>query len=140
MSVFGQILGGLIGGGGSGFGTMGNYSNTSALNASIDARIAGQTARDAQEHVTELGQRLDHLTLVCMAMWELMKQSGLTEEQLAQKVKELDLLDGRADNKLSPPAEVSHCPKCRHVMSRRHARCLYCGNEDLQAKPFDATM
>lgn len=140
MSILGQILSGLFGGSGSGLNDMGNYGNTNALNASFDAQAAKQTANQAQTTAGDLRDRLDRLALVCMAMWELMKASGLTEEQLQQKVKEIDLADGIADGRVSRTPEIAHCSKCGHVMSRRHVRCIYCGSENLQFKPFDATL
>jgi ribosomal protein S27AE len=103
----------------------------------MNASDAREAARGAQEKANEIRDRFDHLTLVCMAMWELMKESGLTDEQLAAKVKEIDLADGKLDGRYSP-SHVSQCPKCGHVMSRRHSKCLYCGYQDLQEKPFEA--
>jgi hypothetical protein len=132
MSIIADILGGLLGGGiGAGSATPLSLASTS-MNAS-DAREA---ARNAQDKANEIRDRFDHLTLVCMAMWELMKESGVTDEQLAAKVKDLDLADGKLDGKYKP-CLVSQCPQCGHVMSRRHSKCLYCGHENLETKPFE---
>ncbi len=135
MSIIADILGGLLGGGiGSGRGGSAQPMN-STLGA-VDAAQAKSAANDAKNKAYEIRDRFDHLTLVCMAMWELMKESGLTDEQLAAKVKEIDLADGKLDGKYRP-SHISSCPKCGHVMSRRHCKCLYCGYEDLETKPFD---
>lgn len=84
----------------------------------------------------ELQYRFDRLSLICMAMWELMKKQGLTDEQLLEKMKELDLADGQADGKAGA-AKVATCSNCGRVVSTRHRRCLYCGHERDNAKPFD---
>ena len=137
--IFWDILGGLLSGGvGSGGGIgMGSAQPMNSTSASIDAAQAREAAHDARDKANEIRDRFDRLTLLCMAMWELMKKSGVTDEQLAAKVKEIDLADGKLDGRYSPSV-VSQCPKCGHVMSRRHSKCLYCGYENLDEKPFDA--
>lgn len=82
-----------------------------------------------------LQQRLDRLTLVCVAMWSLMKEkTNVTEQELLDRVKEIDLMDGKADGKIGK--QLSNCPKCGRVMSSRHQKCLYCGAENLQLGEF----
>lgn len=90
-----------------------------------------------RESTQELEDRLDKLALICMAMWSLMRQTTqLTEEDLMQRVKEIDLLDGQADGRITP--QVARCPACNRVMSPRHTRCLYCGKDKLQITAFDS--
>ena len=97
------------------------------------------TARDAQSKAVHLENRLDKLTLICQALWELLKERGeLTEEDLAAKVREIDLRDGVADGKISK--QIKRCPKCDRVMSQRHEKCMYCGAVNLQVTPFDTAM
>ncbi len=89
-------------------------------------REARNQARDARADVAELGARVDRLSLITMALWSLVRdQLGLTEEQLAQRVQDLDLSDGKLDGKINPQA--TKCPKCGKMVSPRHARCWYCG-------------
>ena len=96
-------------------------------------------ASDAQSGVRDLENRLDRLTLICQALWELLKERGeLTEEDLAVKVREIDLRDGRADGKIAK--QIKRCPKCDRVMSPRHQKCMYCGAVNLQITPFDTAM
>jgi len=93
-------------------------------------------ARDAQTQARHIEDRLDRLTLICQALWELLKERGeLSEDDLAAKVREIDLRDGQADGKIS--RQIKRCPKCDRVMSPRHQKCLYCGAVDLQVTPFD---
>ena len=80
---------------------------------------------------------MDQLSLVCSAMWELLREkNGLTEEDLMAKVREVDLRDGVADGKVTK--QVLKCVKCGRTMSPRHKKCLYCGAEKLNPQAFDA--
>jgi hypothetical protein len=103
------------------------------------ARSSDRQARDAKSQVEDLEARLDRLALACMAMWSLMQEcTDLTEENLLERVNEIDLRDGRLDGKLL--RQVKRCPKCDRVMSPRHTKCLYCGAPDLQATAFDGAL
>ena len=91
---------------------------------------------DRSQAIRELQEQVEQLTLVCMAMWSLMRQqSNLTEEDLIERVKEIDLLDGVADAKMTQ--QVGKCGKCSRVMSPRHKKCLYCGHQRVIATAFD---
>lgn len=85
----------------------------------------------------EIEDKLEKLTLVCMAMWSLLQdKTGVTEEQLLERVKTLDLMDGVLDGKAT--TSVATCPKCKRTMSPRHRRCLYCGYSKLVKSAFDS--
>lgn len=86
--------------------------------------------------VKYLEDRVDRLSLICMAMWSLMQdKTGLTEADLLERVKMLDLMDGSEDGKAT--RTVSKCTKCERPMHPRHKRCIYCGNEKLIQSVFD---
>ena len=100
----------------------------------IEARKATRSLEDFQMN---LGENFDRLTLICRAMWELMReQTNLTEEDLLKKVKEIDLLDGVLDAKLKNPPKK--CSQCGRTVSKRHMRCIYCGTEALADTAFDS--
>lgn len=121
MSILGGILGPVV-------------VRTEAMHSTSSG---GVIARDAQRQAEYLEDRLDRLTLVCQALWELLKERGeLTEEDLATKIGEIDLRDDRADGKISK--QIKHCPKCDRIMSPRHQKCMYCGAINLQITPFEA--
>ena len=83
-----------------------------------------------------LEDRLDRLSLICMAMWTLIQsETNLTEEDLLQRVSEIDLMDGVADGRIT--RQVTRCGRCDRPMSSRHTRCIYCGSEPLVATAFD---
>jgi ribosomal protein S27AE len=99
----------------------------------VPSRPRGPRSDDARR----LSDRIDRLQLVCMALWELIEEkTSLTSEELAAKVKELDLADGKADGKVS--RTVKNCTKCGRAMSPRHQRCLYCGSAKLHENPFES--
>ena len=115
--------------------------NQSAYSPAAD--MAGKTARraagDAAEAAADLAtleQRFERLALACMAMWELLQErTDLGDEDLAERIREIDLRDGEADGKVT--RTIQHCPKCDRTMSPRHNKCLYCGYESLETRPFD---
>ena len=98
---------------------------------------ARKATRSLQDFEMRLGENFDRLTLICRALWELMReQNNLTEEDLLKKVKEIDLLDGVLDKKLRNPPKK--CSKCGRAVSKRHMRCIYCGAESLMDTAFDS--
>jgi len=106
------------------------------MRTDMAARDAAGRAREAQSEAMFLEKRLDKLTLICMALWSLLSEKcQLSEEDLMERVKTIDLMDGEADGKLK--RQVAKCAKCGRVMSPRHARCLYCGADRLQITAFD---
>ena len=110
-----------------------------ARQAEIAASRSASQATSAKEETRWLEDRLDRLTLACMALWELVEErTGLTEEDLYDKAQEIDLRDGKADGKVTKT--VLNCPKCQRVMSPKHKRCLYCGEEGLESSPFDKSL
>jgi hypothetical protein len=106
------------------------------VGATRAAASAKSAARQAQDAASDLEERLDKLSLICMAMWELIRQkTDLGETDLLAKVQELDLRDGAPDGKLT--RRVAKCPHCDRTMSPRHQKCLYCGYEKLVGSVFE---
>ncbi|MBS3734466.1 MAG: hypothetical protein KGY99_06015 [Phycisphaerae bacterium] len=120
---------------GSGFGF---WDLRQASQAQAAASRATHAGRRAQSDVRLLEERLDKLMLVNMALWDLIKdKTGLTDEELAAKVEQLDLADGEADGKVS--RELTRCGRCGRAISPRHSRCMYCGTERPDQTVFDTT-
>ena len=100
------------------------------------AKREQERARSAKAIVSELERRLDKLTLICMALWSMLSEkTDFIEEDLLERVRKIDLLDGAEDGKLQ--RQVAQCPQCNRVMSARHTKCLYCGAERLKLTAFD---
>ena len=75
-------------------------------------------------NIRELENKIDHLSLVCMAMSELLEEVGFSKKMLLAKIEEIDLRDGKLDAKL---ARSNKCSNCSRVIAVRHVNCLYCG-------------
>ncbi len=112
----------------------------------IQSRADAAARGDAARARTEAGQanreaaanddRLDRLSLVCMAMWSLLQEkTGLTEDDLLQRVELLDLMDGEADGKAT--VRVQPCTSCDRPLGPRHKKCIYCGAERPGGSAFD---
>ena len=106
------------------FGGMRSISNTlgpmpSEVGGGISQLRVERELRYAQE-------RVDKLLLVCTALWELLKErTDLTEEDLLEKVVQIDAQDGEVDGEVT--RRPRPCVKCGRPMSPSHSRCLYCG-------------
>ena len=96
-------------------------------------------AQDQAGQQATLGQveeRLDYLTLINRALFELLaERTGLTEQELAAKITEIDLRDGKEDGKMTATAKP--CPACGSMISPRFNRCLFCGHKDVSGDPFN---
>ena len=105
--------------------------------ARADAARARTQAGQANREAAANDDRLDRLSLVCMAMWSLLQEkTGLTEEDLLARVELLDLMDGEADGKAT--VRVRPCGSCDRPLGPRHRRCIYCGTERSAGSAFDA--
>lgn len=104
---------------------------------------AGEQARDAHHKVastqgdlTELTNRVERLSLLCQAMWELLSQhTKISNNDLIRKVVEVDTRDGLKDGKIAP--RVIQCPKCKNNVNTRHPRCVVCGSVIATKHPFE---
>jgi hypothetical protein len=99
-------------------------TNTSG-SANRQAAAAESDALSAQRHVKELEDRVDKLTLVCAAVWDLLRDRGkLTEADLIERIAILDAKDGVADGKMS--RKTRPCSNCKRPVSPRTNKCMYC--------------
>jgi len=99
-------------------------------------RDADRSPKVSPEDVRDLRESVDRLALVCRAMWELMKESGLTEEALLEKVEEVDLADGVIDGRHRPPPQP--CSSCSRPNHPKRRVCLYCGAVVVPPSAFDS--
>ena len=96
--------------------------------AKSDARDAKSTANSQDNKRRYLENKVDRLSLACQAMWEILRDhTGLTEDQLLDKIKEIDLRDGKADGKMTN--EVITCPNCQQKTGTQTGTCIYCGDK-----------
>ena len=76
----------------------------------------------ATEDILGLRRRLDYLTLVSEALWSFIADQGYSDEQLQDRIKRIDLSDGRMDNR---HLHRVTCTKCGAVILTD--RCQFCG-------------
>lgn len=103
------------------------------LEAKHRAVEISERTTDNQVSIVELQSKVDHLSLVCMALTELLEEFGIGKQQLLNKMKEVDFRDGKLDGKLAPE---NKCSGCSRVVSARHYTCLYCGTKLRKQSPF----
>ena len=95
--------------------------------ASSDAARASGEAQRAQSKIADLEARCDRALLVCEALWTMMRDRlGVPEEELVQRVNDIDLSDGTLDGKARKP-NAHVCPQCNRTIAKRFPKCIYCG-------------
>jgi len=106
--------------------------------------IASRTdTQQVLEKITHsLDDRFSRLSLICEAMWQLIKeQTELNEEDLRKRIVELDLQDGQLDGRLNRAASQGLpqiCPECGARVSRKYNRCQFCGYQSKKKlSPFE---
>ena len=62
-------------------------------------------------------------------------KTNLKEEDLLQRVRDIDVMDGVEDGRITP--QIAKCSQCERVMSPRHKKCIYCGTKRLVLGAFD---
>ena len=98
--------------------------------ANARSSSAGHRASQAQDRLKDLDKRLDHLTLYCQAMWELIRENTrLEEDDIVKKANEIDMRDGKADGKIQ--AALLVCSVCHRNNNSQKKKCMYC-NAELQ--------
>ena len=114
-------------------------NNTRIARAQEEARRVRSKATDSDFRAARLEGRVDRLAMLCAALWDLVKEQGdLTEEDLFQRVEDIDLRDGVLDGKVA--RETTTCVDCGRVMSARHSQCLYCGSPRPVDTAFDEVL
>ncbi len=88
--------------------------------ARADARAAASAVALIQHHV-------ERLLMITEALWAMLKeQHGYTDEDLIERVRQIDLRDGKLDGKVASTG-IKTCASCKRPVSGRHTVCLYCG-------------
>ena len=91
-------------------------------------------ADSAKRAAEAVDSRLERALLTMEAMWTLLRDKlGVTEQELADRIVEIDMTDGVLDGKVRRPPLT--CQACNRTIPRRLARCMYC-TADVQHDPF----
>lgn len=96
-----------------------NEAERSADRAQAKAERYADSIQEVQRH-------MDRLSLACQAMWELLREcSNLTEQHIEDKIREIDLRDGRLDNKMN--MQLFDCQACGKPTNSQRTICVMCG-------------
>lgn len=108
----------------------------SAAQAASFARAAGTAqSMTTSLRMIDVDERIDRLTLLVEAMWSLLREQGLTDEDLANRLMELDKSDGSLDGRRTPPPAT--CGSCGSKVAAGLAACQFCGTAvPAEADPF----
>ncbi len=99
-----------------------------------DASRAQSAARKAQGKASDVDVRLERTVLACEAMWSILRDKlGVTDEELVERINDIDLSDGKLDGQVRKTAVA--CPKCGRTIARRFPQCMYCG-QPIMHDPF----
>jgi hypothetical protein len=75
-----------------------------------------------------LEREIFRLRLICHSLGELLvENTSITREQLGEKLREVDLRDGKPDGMLRDVPRK--CGGCGRLSASHHAYCMYCGEE-----------
>lgn len=83
-----------------------------------------KTNEATQSEIAALHERVEYLSLVCIAMSELMEGLGIDQQALVAKIEEVDLRDGQRDGKF---VEIFTCTSCSRRTTAKKSICMYCG-------------
>ncbi len=112
----------------------GQHRHMDDIHADVD-RVDWQV-RDVGRDLHWLIDRVDRMALLFVAALSLLKEkTGITDREFLDRVRQLDLTDGKADGKIR--GKPARCPKCGAVMSSRHHRCMWCGEKRLDTTAID---
>jgi predicted nuclease with TOPRIM domain len=85
------------------------------------SRVAGR-ATQLEDEIKHLQKRMDSLSMICRAMWELIQDhTPLTDEDIEQKIQEF--------KQSAEGTQAKKCSNCGRAIVRRQTKCLYCGTE-----------
>jgi hypothetical protein len=96
-------------------------ASTTAMRAAA-VPVAGSAST---EHILDVDERVDRLLLVVAAMWSLLEETGLSVEQLEERIRRLDEADGSADGRLTKPPVT--CGNCGAAVPGELSACQFCG-------------
>ncbi len=98
--------------------------------AQAEAAQAGYKAEAIDHRLNELERRVDRLALACQALWEIIKEkNGITEEQIFERMEEIDLRNGKSDGKVG--SQILKCQKCGRNINTQRPVCVYCGHKNI---------
>jgi len=102
------------------------------------AAQAGARSGPSNDDLFGIEDRVERLILIVAAMWSLLEEQGLSEEQLHERIRALDEADGVSDGKMTP--QPATCTSCSAKVGAGLTACQFCGTAvavTTQPSPFD---
>lgn len=110
------------------------YAQRGYARAAAMSNVAsGMFGSAATNKIEDIDGRFDRMLLVIEAMWSLLKEQGLTDEQLLAKMEELDKADNVVDGRKSTPITV--CRACGSKVQVGRPICQICGEKMPETAP-----
>lgn len=104
------------------------YQQGQIADAQKTANQAANKADASGADIARISRRLERLSLISQAMWEMLRERAeFTDQQLMDRILEVDLRDGKADGKMA--ARIVDCHHCKAKTNSRRANCIMCGME-----------
>ena len=88
-----------------------------AQSARLASTVSNRSGSGVEE-LLDLHDRVDRLLLVVDGIWSLLEDAGYTDEQLRQRIQEIDLADGTEDGR-----RTQLVAQCAVVMPRSRPGC-----------------
>ena len=115
-----------------------NLSQTTSADFSAEGSAAASSAqaRSVRTDLDLVRADIERLLMITEALWGILKEKHwYTDEELANRVSEIDRRDGKVDGRVaqSPPGT---CPRCNRTLERKRPYCLYCG-QAIAWDPFE---
>jgi adenine-specific DNA methylase len=112
------------------------YQQQQIATAGRTADRAISKAERHANHIEELQQHVERLSLASQAMWEILRdRAEITEADLETKILEIDARDGRIDGKIN--TQPVNCPSCGRTTSSRRNTCVMCGAPTRRLHQFE---
>lgn len=106
-------------------------SRAAAMSRSAGASSGAQVTGDLHD----LDERIDRLLLAVDAMWSIIKERGYVDEDLAERIRAIDGMDGAVDGLRKPLPR--RCTKCDSMVEPGRRSCAFCGAEMESSGPLD---
>ena len=101
-----------------------------ANRAQTAGEMASRTAAEVRTKNESMQFDVEKLFMITQALWTLLQeQHGYSDEDLIQRIQEIDLQDGRLDGKVARSKIRPDCPQCGRKLMGKRPVCLYCGTE-----------
>jgi len=102
------------------------YQQSQIASAQSQAERAMSKADRHAGEIAEARQQIERLSLACQAMWELVRdKTQITEQDLENKILEIDARDGHIDGKIRTQSLTCHA--CGKPTNSKREFCVMCG-------------